>query len=446
MICEVRRFLRAHLPPNARVICAVSGGPDSMALLRAVLTLRDELGCSLSCAHFNHLLRGAESDADEALVRTFCAQNGIPFHAGRGDAAAAAAQSGESLEEAARRLRYAFLLSLDPDAFLLTAHTADDNLETMLMHLVRGASLRGLSGIPPVRGQVLRPMLTVTRAQVLDFLAETDTPHRQDSSNDADDHLRNRIRHHVVPLLTRENPSLAVSAQRAAARLREEDALLDRLAAKALADAAQPDGLSCAALREQPMPLLRRAVHLHLQAAELPELAARHIESVCALILGSDPAAGVDLPGGLRAERRYDTLCLCPAAPAGSFPPTVLQIPGVTAIPALGLQISCQVAQTQDFDTIPCDFAVHYSGGEITVRPRATGDTMRLSGGSRSLKKLMIDRKIPAAQRARVPVFADASGVLAVCGIGANLDRLPRAGESALYIQIEKEEFRNEHP
>ncbi len=439
MTADLLRFLKQHLPDGAHVICAVSGGPDSMALLRAVHTVQSTLGVKMRCAHFNHHLRGAESDADEAFVRDFCAQLGVPFLCSGGDVARESTKTGESLEEAARRLRYDFLLSIDPESYILTAHTADDNLETMLMHLIRGASLRGFSGIPPVRGRVLRPILTCTREDVMAYLEQTGTPYRIDSTNEQDDCLRNRVRHHVVPLLKAENPSLAQSAQAAAARMREEDVLLDELASEALEKARTGDVFSCALLRAQPAALLRRTIRQALSECEIPELSSRHIEAVCELVFSEDPSAQISLPGGLNARREYDALVISTQTPDTGFAAIPLQIPGTTRIEELGLSILCQIASSRELDDIPFDFAVHYTGTDVCVRPRQPGDTIRLNAGTKTLKKLLIDRKIPAAQRSRIPVFADADGVLAVGGIGVNLDRLVQADQPALCIQIKKE-------
>lgn len=439
MTADVLRFLKQQLPNGAHVICAVSGGPDSMALLRAVLSIRDALGIRVSCAHFNHHLRGAESDADEAFVREFCAQLDIALICSGGDVACEASETGESLEAAARRLRYAFLLSIDPEAYILTAHTADDNLETMLMHLIRGASLRGLAGIPAIRGRVLRPILGCTRDDVMQYLAQTKTPYRIDSSNKEDDCLRNRVRHHMVPLLKAENPSVAQSALAAAARMREEDALLDALASEALDKARSADALSCTVLRTQPAALLRRAIRLALAEWDTPELSSRHIEAVCALVFSDDPSAQISLPGGLCARREYDALAICAEPLCTDFAAVPLNIPGTTTIEPLGLSITCQIAHSRELDDIPCDFAVHYTGTELFVRPRQPGDTIRLNAGTKTLKKLLIDRKIPAALRCRIPVFADADGVVAVGGIGVHLDRLAQEGKPVLCIQIKKE-------
>ncbi len=441
MTDEIRAFLRARVDPGGEALCAVSGGPDSMALLRAMEDVAGELGLALSCAHFHHGLREA-ADADAEFVKDYCASRGIAFYLGRADVFSEK-RPGESVEEAARRLRYSFLESVRPDAFLLTAHTADDNLETMLMHFVRGASLRGLSGIPPARGRILRPMLGLTRADVLDYLEKTATPYRTDESNASDDYLRNRIRHHVIPYLTAENPSVAKAAQAASLRLREEDAVLDSLARQALDAARAPGGLSRAALTALSDAILRRALLAFLREAGAAELSARQVESACALVRSDDPGAAVSLCGGLTLRREYDLLTLAPA-PIAAFEKTELTIPGVTDLPALGLRIFCKTALWRENDEISAAIAVHYTGGPVFVRPRRTGDAIRLPGGRRTLKKLMIDRRIPAAQRSLVPVFEDEAGIAAACGL-IDRDHLPRAGAPALYIQIEKDGNSNEH-
>ena len=161
--------------PGVRVLCAVSGGVDSMYLLHRMTALGAQRGFAVGCAHFNHGLRGAESDRDEAFVRAQCEKLGVPFYAGR-------------------ELRYAFLAqcaqahSYD---WIATAHTADDNAETLLLNLARGCGLRGLTGIPPQRGKLLRPMLDTTRAQAEAYLTAHAIPHVEDSTNAADAYARN---------------------------------------------------------------------------------------------------------------------------------------------------------------------------------------------------------------------------------------------------------------
>lgn len=217
--------------PGVRVLCAVSGGVDSMYLLHRMTALGAQRGFAVGCAHFNHGLRGAESDRDEAFVRAQCEKLGVPFYAGRGDVASV---RGMGTEAAARELRYAFLAqcaqahSYD---WIATAHTADDNAETLLLNLARGCGLRGLTGIPPQRGKLLRPMLDTTRAQAEAYLTAHAIPHVEDSTNAADAYARNRVRHHAVPALESVNPAFVQHAADTAALLREDEAFLCGLAA-----------------------------------------------------------------------------------------------------------------------------------------------------------------------------------------------------------------------
>lgn len=202
-------FDTSLLPQNGGVLCAISGGADSVYLLCRLCELRESLGLRVWAAHYNHCLRGAESDRDEDFVRALCAGLGVEAYFGRGDVAAFARENGLGTEGAARRLRYEFLEqtadALGADA-IATAHTADDNAETMLLNLARGAGLRGLCGIPPRRGRVIRPILGVTREEIDAYLEGQGVAHVEDSSNAGDDYARNRIRHHAVPALRSVNP------------------------------------------------------------------------------------------------------------------------------------------------------------------------------------------------------------------------------------------------
>ena len=213
LLSQLRRY--EMVAPGDHVICAVSGGADSMALLWGMYLLKDKLDIRLSAAHFNHHLRGEESQRDEQFVRDICQRFDIPLFVG--EAQVVAGKKG--LEAAARDARYRYFDTLD--GIIATAHTADDNAETLLMHLVRGTGLKGLGGIAPVMEKRIRPMLNITRSQVLAFLEEYHIPHVEDSSNETDAFLRNRLRHRVMPLLTQENPRLAENLSQLAQRLRQ---------------------------------------------------------------------------------------------------------------------------------------------------------------------------------------------------------------------------------
>lgn len=433
----------ALFAPGQTVVCAVSGGADSVTMLHLLRSLQRELGVTVSAAHFNHRLRGAESDRDEAFVRKLCADWGVPLTAASGDAAARARETGESIEEAARNLRYAFFASLGQS--VATAHTADDNLETILLNFLRGTGLTGLGGIPPKRDFLVRPILCCTRQEVLAYLDEHRLPHAEDSTNAADDCVRNRLRHNVLPLLKAENPSLAETALRTAQLLRQDDAFLDRLAETALQTAsAGTMAWRCAPLAAEPDTVRTRAVRRMLQAIRIPKLSHAHIEAVDQLLFTDDPSARTSLPNGWEAQREYGRLRLARTADTDTFAPVPLS-PGTSVhIPELGLVIRCEF--TKNFaKNLPgtftfacrCDMIEPTKG--LLVRPRRTGDTIRLPGGTKTLKKWFIDWKIPAARRGLVPVLADEAGVLAVYGLGQNLDRAAAEGEPAILFDIEKE-------
>lgn len=413
MLNELRAFARRYemFAPGDAVFCAVSGGPDSMALLMALYLLQKPLGITLGAAHFNHHLRGAESDRDEAFVRDFCAQYQIPLEVG--GCVVAAGEKG--LEAAAREVRYGFLLSLPGK--IATAHTADDNAETVLLHLIRGTGLHGLGGIPPVRGRIVRPMLSIPRTQVLAFLAEYHIPYMQDSTNDTDAFLRNRVRRGVMPLLKAENPRLAEDLSAMALSLREEDALLQRLAVL-------PENGNISELRRMDPVLRRRALGQYLKSAGVREPEACHIAQAEALVFSDNPSARGNFPGGICIRREYDRLTAERVLPP--LEPRTVPCPGALDVPEIGLRIVCGGAEG-----IP--MAVR---GRLVLRSRKAGDTIRTKSGRRLLKKLLIDRKIPAASRDRIPVLADEAGVLWVGTVGANLDRVTE-GADALRIHVE---------
>ena len=390
MLNKLRAFSKEYglISKGDSIVCAVSGGADSMALLWALYLLKEEWDLELSAAHFNHHLRGEESDRDEQFVRDFCAGYGIPLHVG--SAQVAAGEKG--LEAAAREARYAFLQTLPGK--IATAHTADDNAETVLMHLIRGTGLKGLGGITPSRGNLIRPMLNVTRAEVEAFLAEYAVEYIQDSSNSTDDFLRNRLRHHVMPLLKEENPKLSQNLSAMALRLREDE--------QALSDLSRLEQPEVEKLRAMAPAVRARALESFLKSSGVREPEAVHIRLLESLVFSDNPSARADFPGGITISRNYGLLEVVTEAiaPAVSFECT----------PATEIVNTATV-----FTVVPM--------GKVYIRSRQSGDTIRLPGGTRSLKKLFIDRKIPASQREQIPILCDDAGILGIPGIAVNLDR-----------------------
>lgn len=407
MLNKLTALIRKYnmLSQGDTVICALSGGADSMALLFAMYLLQEKLGITVKAAHFNHNLRGEESDGDERFVREFCDRYDVELFVG-----SAQVRSGKKgLEAAARDARYGFFSSLEGK--IATAHTANDNAETVLLHLTRGTGLKGLGAIAPVRGNLIRPMLTVTRQEVLAFLEEYHIPHRDDSSNHGDDFLRNRIRHKVMPLLEEENPRLAENLSAMAMRLRQDE--------ECLAELSETEGaMNVSELRQMHIARRSRALERFLKESGVKEPEAEHIALVDALVFSEKPSAKAKLPGGVTIRRCYSLLI----AGEESDPPepVMLQCPGEWEFG--DTRILCrpaeQIINTGQVITLRPE-------GELWVRSRAAGDVIRLGGGTRSLKKLFIDCKIPAYRRPFVPVLADDLGVAGICAFGVDQNRIP---------------------
>ena len=404
MLNKLRSFVKRYelISPGDRVTVALSGGKDSVALLFALYLLKDEWSISLEAAHFNHHLRGEESQRDEGFVRDLCDRFDIPLTVGEGWV-----EPGEKgLEAAAREARYAFFRTLPGK--IATAHTADDNAETVLLRMVRGTGLKGLGAIAPKNGTVIRPLLSTTRQEIETFLASYSLPHVEDSTNGEDDFLRNRIRHSVMPLLRQENPRIAENLSAMALGLRLDEAYLQ--------SRTQGDIPGVAELRTLDPALRRRFLERFLKESGVKEPEQSHILQAEQLVFHWNPSAAMDFPGGVTVARQYDRLVRL--AEPRVLTPRVLT--GDTYLEELGLWVT--VGEASSLEQGPQVFTVQPKGA-LQLRGRQAGDSLCLSGGTKSLKKLFIDRKIPAALRDSVPVLCDEQGILGVMGFGADRRR-----------------------
>lgn len=404
MLSKLRAFVRQYdlIHPGDTVIAAVSGGADSIALLFALFLLREEWGITLEAAHFNHCLRGEESNRDARFVEDFCARYGIPLHMCSGNVV----PGEKGLEAAARNARYRFLRSLPGK--VATAHTADDNAETVLMRLLRGTGLKGLGAIAPVSGNVIRPMLSVTRREVEAFLGEYALAHIEDSSNGEDAFLRNRIRHRIMPLLYEENPRIGENLSSMALNLRLDEACLSRLASGPMPGIEE--------LKSLPDAIRRRYLERFLKENGVREPEESHLLQAESLLFHWNPSASMNFPGGIVIAREYDRLVrLDSPEMLGNY-----TLETETYVRELDLWVTVEEAvsleQGEDIFTVQ-------TRGPLRLRARRAGDAIALSGGTRSLKKLFIDRKIPVSRRCRIPVVEDDDGILGVYGIGADRNR-----------------------
>jgi len=428
----------AMLPRDGIVLCAVSGGKDSMYLLENLRELAPACGFELRCAHFDHRLRGEESRRDRDFVVDWCRKRGIPCYVGSADVSRAALESGLGIEEAARKLRYEFLERTADEigaVRIATAHTADDNAETVLMNLARGSGLKGLCGIPPVRGRIIRPMLRVTSAEVTAYLEEKGIPHVEDSTNAGDEYARNRIRHRVVPELRALNGSFDTVLTRGTELLREDEDYLSSLADGFIEEKRRGNSLPAAELAALPGPVSSRVLRKMIPG----ELSSAHIEALTALASGGDSHACAFVPG-MRVIREYDRLVFGAAVPK-RIEKRALDLCGITEIPEAGLEISCLfIEKCQEINNSLNIFFFQSDSicGNITIMSRPDGEKIRLAGRkcTKSLKKLFSEAKLNGEGRDLVPVLCDEKGVIAVYGFGIAERCVPSAGDSVIRTEI----------
>ena len=405
VLSAIERF--SLIPKGSHVTVALSGGADSMALLSVLESLKTSLDFTLSAAHFNHGIRGAEADRDEQFVKAECERLGIPLFCEKGDVPALAKQKKIGTELAAREARYEFLYRVAPD-LIATAHTASDNLETVLFHLTRGSGLQGLCGIPAKRGRVIRPLITVTREEVEAFCRQRKIAFVTDSTNFSDDYTRNKLRHRVIPVLEELNPSVAETVSRTGLCLAEDETALSALAEEYLTAHLRDGALTLDGFSALPAAIRRRVVRQYITRT-VPGLFLdhRHTEEVERICLQKGRTG---LPGDLYAVAGGGTLTLEPAYPQTDY------------------RVETRVLTREEFEKIKkihnllfnnaadCDKII----GKTVLRVRNAGDRIRLAGSgcTKTLKKLYLEKRIPLALRDSLPVMADEQGVFWIYGVG----------------------------
>lgn len=450
MLQKIRALAAEYdmLPAGSTVLCAVSGGADSICLLHILLEMGRTQGFSVAAAHLNHQLRGEAAERDATFVENRCNMWKTPCVVERADVVGEAARRGKGVEETARILRYDFLRRAAEQTGavrIATAHSADDNAETLLLHLIRGSGLQGLTGIPPRRGAVVRPMLTVTRAEILDYLSARSISYVEDVSNRDDSYTRNWVRHQVMPLLRTHNPKLTQSLSRTIQSLRNDNDYLNAQAALSCRAARRSAGglaIQARSIAQLPSALAPRTVRLLLKAMEGGEdsCSSAHLNAVVQLCREGGPSAAVSLPNGKRAQRVYEDLLLTNQPSPQTFSPVLLNRNGETLLKGSGWRLLCRSAVCPASQSSPDHFylSAEKCGETIVVRPRQIGDALRLPlrPGRKSIKKLMIDSKLPRHSRDLIPVLADEKGILAAAGFGPEADRLAQAGEPAYEIRM----------
>jgi tRNA(Ile)-lysidine synthase len=437
MIEKIRSSCTKHklLLPGQHVLVAVSGGADSTALLLALRDLARILQVRITAAHLNHSIRGKQSDADAAFVRKLAAQLQVPCVQEKISVPSLARRKGLSLEMAAREARYEFLThtarKIRADV-IATAHTADDQAETILLKLGRGAGPRGLTGIPRetvLHGvRVVRPTLEIAHEEIVEFLRRRKQAWREDRTNADVSYLRNRVRHEVLPLLEAKlNPGIRQALARTAEVLREEDRFLDNLAYHALAKCSELDGdLNICFLMQEPLAVRRRVLRLWLVTyGVIPELLDFDtVDRVENLIENSGGTGEIEIIGNYRVIKRYEQISLLPEKARGSKPWKIqVKIPGETLVNDANLRIVTSLEpglkkqKKLRMGMFPAWASIRYSAlgkRKLFVRSWRHGDRMKPLGmnGSKKLQDIFVDEKVPADERPGVPVFECAGEIV----------------------------------
>lgn len=429
---RVKAFVARHglWQNGGRVLVACSGGPDSLALLSLVLSLKEAQHLEVWAAHFDHGIRGAAGRADAAFVADFAAAHDIPCRVAHEDVPAYAARHRLSLETAARERRYRFLRQtaeeMGAGAVIATGHQAEDQAETVLMRILRGTGLYGLSAMRPKREGIVRPLLGVSRAEIEAYCMEKGLSPRYDATNGEMEATRNRIRLELLPLLrTKYNSEITAALCRLAEIAQGEEALWQGCVEALWESAARPlsGGWS-----------LERGVFLRQSAAVQEGLLRRlaetmgegmrfrfsHYEALRTLIERDGTGKRIDLPGRWRGEMAYGTLRVYQRpAMSKAWQPQSLSVPGEVFLPALGVCAEAAFVEAMPMDLGPEVIAVDADAlpDPWEIRPRKAGDFIQVEQGTKKLKKLLIDAKVPREARADIPLFTANGQIFWVGGL-----------------------------
>ena len=403
------------------VTVALSGGADSVALLSAMLKLSDEYGFKVYAAHLNHSLRADESDEDERFVRKLCEKLGVPLFCEKADVNGFAESKKLSIEFAARQIRYEFLNRVAKGC-VATAHTANDNIETVLYNMARGTGLSGLCGIPPKRDIFIRPLIEVERCEIEEYCRENGLQYRIDSTNADVHYKRNFIRHNIVPKILEVNSSAVKNVQQMSKTLRDDKEALYLLAVKSYNDALVDGGLAKEKLNQLHSAIRSRCIMMLFESVADKCLEYKNVEAVTELL--KLDFGKVSVVGDYSAVLKNGVLKFVPSKNCRLPMQTVTNFPFCD----LGLKISKlsieKFKNILKFNNLLLNNALDYDKicGKIVLRGRKPSDKIRLKGRNctKSLKKLLNEAKTDEYIRDAIPLISDDNGVVWLYGFGVD--------------------------
>ena len=397
---------------GSTVTVALSGGADSMSLLYASLSLKKKLGIEVNAAHLNHMIRGEEALRDENFVKEQCENAGVKLFCERADVPAFAKKNGLSIELAAREVRYEFLRRVS-SGVVATAHTASDNLETMIFNLSRGTAIDGLCGIPPKRDIFVRPLLLCSREDVEKYCAENNIPYVTDSTNLTEDYARNKIRHNIIPVLKELNPNIENTALRTAVSLKEDAKVLNSLAENYLeSNVTAEKKLNLKGFENLQNAVAKRVIIKYIDGlGKGISLENVHIEAVYSIAVCGGKTS---LPKNYSAVVKNGLLSImCNGAEMQVKTEFLVD---VTEENDLFLKNIQNVNNLLLKNLLDRDKIV----GKWKLRTRIAGDSIRIKnrGCTKTLNKLFTENGVPVELRDNIPVIADEKGVIWVYGLG----------------------------
>ena len=439
MVEKAKEYIKKYklIQPRDQVILGVSGGADSVALFRVLLSIRDELELKLFVLHVEHGIRGQESIADAEFVEALCAKYGVDFECCNVDAIGTAERDGISVEEAARNIRYSLFekkareLELNGPVKIAVAHNANDNVETILFQMVRGTGVKGMCGIDPRRDNIIRPLLFASRNDIEEYLVELGQNHRTDSTNFDTTYDRNKIRHNIMPMLSEINPKAISHINQSAEILRNIWSAEEARARTYLKDELLIDEV-VAESEELQMVIIHQWLISHTCHAK--DIGTVHIKAVKELLYATT-GVGVDLPYEGRVERVYNKLKF---------------VHKNVASDGKGIfkwQMKTKLFNNSKELVIPVDTYtkwINYDNitGALELRTRAAGDYIYTtqSGGRVKLKDYFINEKVPRDKRDRIPLVCVGNEVIWIVGYRLS-ERFKIHNDTEQIIEINVEEY-----
>jgi tRNA(Ile)-lysidine synthase len=462
LIAKINKTIKEYrmLDRGDRVIVAVSGGPDSVCLLRILLALAKDLDLTLHVAHLDHRFRGEESAAEARFVEGLAKDLGLTVTCESRNVPAYCAERGLSAQAGAREVRYAFLRQIAKVSGcqrIALGHTANDQAETLLMRLIRGAGISGLSAIPPVREDIIRPLIGITRDAVLEYLKELGQDFVNDPSNEKPVYTRNRVRHELLPVLERFNPKIINALAMEAVLLRDESAALEATLPEIMQQVVYAKGKAVLIRREEfnrLLPALRRrvlrkAIELVAGNDAIDHSWLRTGEAI-GFMAEAQSGRSMEVPGGLLLEREYEDIIIREREQKTVFC-VPLALPGETVVPAAHLAV-----ETVILDTLPdpSDDGGNYLWQAVFdydkislplyLRNRRPGDRFcpaGMGGKNKKLQDYFVDEKVPQMQRNTAPLLATEQDVVWIVGMRTDGRFLPGpSAKNMLVVRVRSAE------